>query len=156
MIFIKKFFKEYEVVIFIFFAIIISIFFYYDLLKDRVIITLLISMFIYFFKNFYERFLDRKQKNFELKQTYYHEFLKVYTEHLSCVANNKPNNEINKRFIIETVRLLIYASSEVIEEVERIKNNPTSTKPETILKLIRKDLELNDIKEEYNFKIFKL
>ncbi|WP_300393918.1 hypothetical protein, partial [Fusobacterium sp.] len=76
--------------------------------------------------------------------------------HLSCVANNKPNKEINKRFIIETVRLLIYASSEVIEEVERIKNNPTSTKPETILKLIRKDLELNDIKEEYNFKIFKL
>lgn len=98
----------------------------------------------------------KKQKNFEIKQKYYHEFLKIYIEHMSYVHAKKFDFEANKNFTIEVARLAIYASTEVVEMLEKIKKKPANYKPEDLLKVMRKDLGLKDIKGDYSFLVFNL
>lgn len=154
---ILKFFKENDAMVYFLFCGIIIIISLSIIFRDKVLTTFLTSIFAYIFKAIYDRYLDRKQKNFEIKQKYYHEFLKAFTEQMAfSVIKKKVDFETNKNFTIETGRLIIYASSEVVEFVEKTKKEPDKYNPADLFKLIRKDLELSNINEEYTFITFNL
>lgn len=152
-----NFLKENDLILYILFCSILSYLFLHDLFKDTIAITFISTIFLYFFKGLVDSRTTRKQKNFEIKQKYYHEFLKAFTEQLAYIcAGKKPDFETNKNFTIETGRLVIYASSKVVEYVEKTKKNPANYNIVELFNLIREDLELDSINEEYNFLTFKL
>lgn len=152
-----KFFKENDAMVYFLFCGIIVIISLSIIFRDKVLTTFLTSIFAYVFKATYDRHLDRKQKNFEIKQKYYHEFLKAFSEKMSYVHSNvEVDVEVNKNFSIETGRLVIYASSEVVDFVEKIKQDPNNCTVAELFNLIREDLELSNIDGEYSFILYNL
>ena len=154
---ILKFFKENDAMVYFLFCGIIIITGQSIIFKDKVLTTFLTSIFAYVFKAIYDRYLDRKQKNFEIKQKYYHEFLKAFSEKMSYVISNvELDDEVNKNFSIETGRLVIYASSEVVDFVEKTKKDPNKYTVAELFNLIREDLDLSNINKDYTFITFNL
>lgn len=100
-----------------------------------------------------------KQKNFEIKQKYYHEFLKIFSIKLNYITKNPPKDsnqeedeelkKINKEFAFEVSRLSLYASSEVIDLIEKMKDNEKNFEVKEMINLIREDLNLPKIKGRY-------
>lgn len=93
----------------------------------------------------------------EMKRKYYNAFIETFTQKLFYI--NKPDCmekiEAEMTFVLEANRLPLYASEEMIQFIERIKNPPIAkeTKMEEFLVILRKDLCENsfdifsDIKE---------
>lgn len=154
---ILNFFKENDAMVYFLFCGIIVIISLSIIFRDKILTTFLTSIFAYVFKATYDRYLDRKQKNFEIKQKYYHEFLKAFSEKMAYVNSNvELDVEVNKNFSIETGRLVIYASSEVVDFVEKIKKDPTKHTVAELFNLIREDLELSNVNKEYSLILYNL
>ncbi len=93
----------------------------------------------------------------EMKRKYYNAFIEAFTKKLFYI--NKPDCmekiEAEMTFVLEANRLPLYASEEMIQFIERIKNPKIAkeTKMEELLVILRKDLcensfdNFSDIKE---------
>lgn len=93
----------------------------------------------------------------EMKRKYYNAFIEAFTKKLFYI--NKPDCmekiEAEMTFVLEANRLPLYASEEMIQFIERIKNPQIAkeTKMEEFLVILRKDLcensfdNFSDIKE---------
>ena len=93
----------------------------------------------------------------EMKRKYYNAFIEAFTKKLFYI--NKPDCmekiEAEMTFVLEANRLPLYASEEMIQFIERIKNPQIAkeTKMEELLVILRKDLcensfdNFSDIKE---------
>lgn len=93
----------------------------------------------------------------EMKRKYYNAFIEAFTKKLFYI--NKPDCmekiEAEMTFVLEANRLPLYASEEMIQFIERIKNSTIAkeTKMEEFLVILRKDLcensfdNFSDIKE---------
>ena len=93
----------------------------------------------------------------EMKRKYYNAFIEAFTKKLFYI--NKPDCmekiEAEMTFVLEANRLQLYASEEMIQFIERIKNPQIAkeTKMEELLVILRKDLcensfdNFSDIKE---------
>ena len=93
----------------------------------------------------------------EMKRKYYNAFIEAFTKNLFYI--NKPDCmekiEAEMTFVLEANRLPLYASEEMIQFIERIKNPQIAkeTKMEELLVILRKDLcensfdNFSDIKE---------
>ena len=93
----------------------------------------------------------------EMKRKYYNAFIEAFTKKLFYI--NKPDCmekiEAEMTFVLEANRLPLYASEEMIQFIERIKNPQSAkeTKMEELLVILRKDLcensfdNFSDIKE---------
>jgi hypothetical protein len=80
----------------------------------------------------------------EMKRKYYNAFIEAFTQKLFYI--NKPDCmekiEAEMTFVLEANRLPLYASEEMIQFIERIKNSTIAkeTKMEEFLVILRKDL----------------
>ena len=80
----------------------------------------------------------------EMKRKYYNAFIEAFTKKLFYI--NKPDCmekiEAEMTFVLEANRLPLYASEEMIQFIERIKNSTIAkeTKMEEFLVILRKDL----------------
>ena len=80
----------------------------------------------------------------EMKRKYYNGFIEAFTQKLFYI--NKPDCmekiEAEMTFVLEANRLPLYASEEMIQFIERIKNSTIAkeTKMEEFLVILRKDL----------------
>lgn len=80
----------------------------------------------------------------EMKRKYYNAFIEAFTKKL--FYTNKPDCiekiEADMAFVLEANRLPLYASEEMIQFIERIKNPKIAkeTKMEEFLVILRKDL----------------
>lgn len=93
----------------------------------------------------------------EMKRKYYNAFIEAFTKKLFYI--NKPDCmekiEAEMTFVLEANRLPLYASEEMIQFIERIRNPQIAkeTKMEELLVILRKDLcensfdNFSDIKE---------
>ena len=93
----------------------------------------------------------------EMKRKYYNAFIEAFTKKLFYI--NKPDCmekiEAEMTFVLEANRLPLYASEEMIQFIEKIKNPQIAkeTKMEELLVILRKDLcensfdNFSDIKE---------
>ena len=79
-----------------------------------------------------------------MKRKYYNAFIEAFTQKLFYI--NKPDCmekiEAEMTFVLEANRLPLYASEEMIQFIERIKNSTIAkeTKMEEFLVILRKDL----------------
>ena len=84
----------------------------------------------------------------EMKRTYYNQLLEAYTEKLMYV--NKPDSvekiEAEMRFIKEVNRVPLYASQEMVEFMEKMKDPKIAkgTNPGEFYLVMRKDLASSD------------
>ena len=89
----------------------------------------------------------------EMKRTYYNQLTEAYIEKLMYIDKPDSIEKINseKKFLVEASRLPLYASQEMIEFIERMKNPNIAAKTSVteFYKIMRKDLCSNDFE---NFK----
>lgn len=86
----------------------------------------------------------------EMKRTYYNQLTEAYTEKLMYI--NKPDSiekiEAEIRFLKESNRVPLFASQEMVEFMEKIKNPEIAKKTSTgeFYLIMRKDLASSDFK----------
>lgn len=65
---------------------------------------------------------QRVVANREMKQMYYNQFMEAYTNKMIADSSGTRNENIDVQFNLEVNRLPLYASQEMIEHVEKLKN----------------------------------
>lgn len=85
----------------------------------------------------------------KMKQSYYNSFIEVVTERM----NDRANNDLHKKFLIECNRLNLYASKEVIVFINNNADKHDMSTTE-LFRLIRKDIfNIESEQIEYNLRV---